>query len=690
MSFLTLQSAFTSGELSVDLSARVDLAKYSQGCRILKNFKVQPQGGAVKRPGFLLLDELPGPAALISFIFNKDQAYCLAFGEHWMRVFTKDGPVLSAGGSVYQIATPYTLAQARELSVAQSADVLFIASWGVPPYQLKRRGHANWGFEVMTFTAPMEAPGQPTISFTNGAKNSDGSASAAQLITPYTYYVTALNADGKESELSPGAEIEGPPSNSWQAGDYVTLTWPAVAGAVEYRLYKTEFSGRPGYIALVGDTSYKDYNVAPSLSEGAPSYEEPFTAGDYPGVVGFFEQRLVFSSSPNRPQTIWMSKSGDYLNFAKYHPLTDDAPLELTIASPEVSSMCWLASQRSLIMGSTSMEWEIATGQDGAAFSAKTAKAKHQSRYGSTKLPALIVGNEVLHITRSGEQVRNLKYQFSDDAYGGTDNSIMATHLTERYPLVDWCYQQSPDSVVWAVREDGVLLGLTYQSEHNVLAWHRHETQGAFLAVLSVPQGRQDVLFAVTQRGDHYFLERQAERYIDGDYSRAVFMDCALVYDQPGAPVKSLHGLDHLEGLEVGLLSGGAVEAPRTVAGGTVTLDRESDLIIVGLPYVADLETMPVEIVNQGGASVGRKKQINAVSLKFRGTVGARVGTDFGRMETVKWRTNEPYGQAPKVFSGDKNVVLPTLAENVVTVCVRSDEPTPMTLLALMPQLKVI
>ena len=208
-----LQSDFTAGELSPSLLARVDLAKYSKGCRTLKNFLVQPHGGAVKRPGFELLDALPSEAVLAPFVFNNDQTYCLVFGEKWMRVATHDGFVLGDDDEPYEIATPYTLEQARVLSYTQSADVLFIACHGIPPQKLMRLAHADWRFEAMVFTAPIAAPASVTVSFTNGAKDSSGAVSPAQLVTPYTYYVTAINAAGKESGVSAGANITGPSSN---------------------------------------------------------------------------------------------------------------------------------------------------------------------------------------------------------------------------------------------------------------------------------------------------------------------------------------------------------------------------------------------------------------------------------------------------------------------------------------------
>lgn len=691
---LSLQSDFTAGELSPSLMARVDLAKYGKGGRTMRNFLVQSHGPAVKRPGFVLIGQLPGPAVLLEFVFNNAQTYALVLGERWMRVATHDGFVMN-GGSPCQISSPYTLAQARLLSYAQSADVLFIACQGVAPQRLMRLGHANWQFQPMTFTAPIVAPqwDAGNVEFVNGAKKSDGTRSDAQLVTPYTYSVTAVDSDGKESELSAGAGITGPSSNNWQAGDYIIFRWKGVSGAKEYRVYKSAFGGRPGYVATTGSTSWNDYNTLPSVSEGAPKYVDPFPNGDYPGAVCLFEQRLVFASTPKRPQTIWMSKSGDYSNFATYTPIADDSPIELTIAGQEVSAANWMVPLRSLIFGTPGMEWEIA-GRNAAAFTAKNAKATPQSYWGSSLKRAMIVGNVILHVSSSGSQVRNLQYDFGSDSYGGTDLSILASHLLEEHAVIDWAYQKNPDSIIWAVRSDGVLLGLTFQAEHQISAWHRHDTQGKFTSVCSVPHGEEHDLFSVILRDGKYFLERMAERYLGGDPSRAVFLDCALTYE--GAAVKTLSGLDHLDGKAVGIVSKGAVESPRVVKGGKVTLDSASTLVTVGLLYSADLETMPVEIVAQNGSSVGLKKQISTINVTFHESLGVKAGlsTDPGNLggvkwQDVKWRTHEAYGTPPAPFSGIKHLTVPMLAENALSICIRSELPTPVTVQSIVSRIEV-
>ncbi len=681
MASLTLQSSFTGGELSPSLSARIDFPKYAHGCRELTNFRVQPHGGAVKRPGFLYLDTIPGEAHFIPFIFNSSQAYALAFGEKWMRVYTPNGAVVK-DGSVYQIATPYTLAQAKKISFVQSADVLFLACEGVAPQQLKRFGHNSWAFEGISFASPVTPPGAPTVTGASGS-------------TQYAYYVTTINGAGQESELSPPTYHSGPPSNNWTSGAQITISWGAVSGASEYKLYKSSFGGRPGFIAYVSASSrtYQDINVSPSLDEGAPKYTNPFSGGDYPRTVAFYEGRLVFASTPRRPQTIWMSKNDDYLNFAVYSPQTADSPWEGTVRSQHMAPIVWLVALRSLVLGSTMAEWEISS--TGGAFSTGTAQVRPQSYNGSDWLPAIIIGDAILHVARNGAQIRDLKYEFSADAYGGTDRSILATHLFDGKRILDWTYQQHPDSIVWLVRSDGKLLGLTYQAEHEVIAWHKHETDGAFLAVTSIPQTYDDHLFAVVRRvingQTKYFVERLAENYTGGDYASACYLDSAKVYN--GNPVTKITGLNHLEGKTVGILAGGAVMATRKVVGGAVTLDHSAGKVIVGLPYTASLETMPLDYTTKAGATVGRKKQVKAVNVRLQNSADLTIGLNCDGQRTtpeeLKMRTNEKFGEGIEPFSGDRRAIMDSRSATVVTVRLESASPTPLTALAIMPEVEM-
>lgn len=737
-----LQSSFTAGELSPSLAARIDFARYSQGCRTLKNFLVHPHGGASKRPGFSLLGNIPGEAVLIPFVFNNEQSYCLIFGDKWMRICTDEGFILNEQGQILQLATPYSLQQARQMSWTQSGDIMYLACRGIAPQKLKRRGHAAWEFNEVKFTPPVAPPiwlkpsstaydmiiytqayksgtlwtaqtngrvvnedlfRRLTINmpsnplgyaiFVNNARKSDGTVSPATCVVPYTYYITGVTHDGQETELSVENNITGPASNNWQVGDYIVLLWNTSVAFKEYRIYKSEYQGQPGLIATCEGFTYSDHNNMPDYSEGPPHWRQPFVARpgeeglgkEYPGVVCFFEQRLVYASSINQPQTVWLSASGDYENFSASVPVKADDSLELTIASNEVSVMQWMVALRSLMIGANGMEWEL-TGADGA-LTARNARAIPQSQRGSYPLRALVVGSTILHVTRSGKEIRDFKYDFSTDSYGGTDKTILAQHLFERHKIVDWAYQPQPGSIIWVVRDDGVLLGLTFNPEHEVFAWHQHSTQGQFKSVCSLPVDSTDLLFAIVKRNGQYFVEHmnsETENGAGGNFS-GVYLDCALEL-KSAQPVSIIHSLDHLEGMTVCIWADGKEQTPKKVANGSIQLDAPALHVVAGLNYSAELETMPLEAQMQAGLSVGRRKKLSAVNIHFKDSIYAQAGPDFEHLEEIRWPKS---GGNLERHSGIQRVLTGTLGKNLSSICIKSDKPYPLHILAVMPELAV-
>jgi len=47
-------------------------------------------------------------------------------------------------------------------------------------------------------------------------------------------------------------------------------------------------------------------------------------------------------------------------------------------------------------------------------------------------------------------------------------------------------YAEEPESIVWAVRDDGQLLSMTYRRDEDVVGWARHKLGGAFLSDVAI------------------------------------------------------------------------------------------------------------------------------------------------------------------------------------------------------------
>ena len=697
MPYLGLQPSFTAGEVTPELAVRVDLAKYQSGCLTLENMLIHPQGGASKRWGFEYLGELPGPARLIPFIFSAEQAYVLAFCEFRMFVFTADGPMVDDGGNIYSIEVPYTYEAALLMDYAQSADVMYIASHYSPPVKISRYGHADWRPDVLTFTPKIDHPygltGELYDNRTSAEKEADGPSDKA-----WRFVVTAISESGEESLPSDPVAVMGP--ENLRSNCYPKLYWAAHPYATEYRVYQ-EQSGKFGYIGSVDaiDVPYFDAkNFDPVMTDTPPQAKNPFEDGNYPGTVCFYQQRLAFGGSLNRPQTIWMSRSGNYENFSTSSPLKDDDAIEVTIASNEVSLIKWMIPLRGLIIGTSGVEWVEKKGTNGETVTPTNIFFDPQSYRGSSHVPAVIIGNTLLHVSRSYREVRDLLYDFGSDSYGGVTQSILATHLLKKNRIINWAYQQSPDSILWSVRDDGALLGFTYMREHEVFAWHRHLTEGEFQYVCCIPGIEGDDLFALVKREvagqAKYFMERMRPAVEDEDSTVNAFcVDCGLSYE--GEATKTIYGLEHLKGKEVDILVDGAVIPPQTVMEHErgkfgVVLPWPASTVHVGLPYHARLQSLYIEPDGaENGTTVGKQKLVNRIGVEFMATNSAFIGTSFDDMDEVKYRTTEPPGTPPKPHSGVEWVATSFGYNDKACVCVESRNPVPMHVLGLLPEFTV-
>jgi hypothetical protein len=244
-------------------------------------------------------------------------------------------------------------------------------------------------------------------------------------------------------------------------------------------------------------------------------------------------------------------------------------------------------------------------------------------------------------------------------------------------------YAKAPQPVVWFVSSSGKLLGLTYVPEQQIGAWHQHDTDGVFESCTVVAEGGEDVLYCVIRRtiggNSVRYVERMASRQFT-DQADAFFVDCGLTYS--GAPATTISGLNHLEGKTVNILADGAVHPQRVVTSGRITLDHAARKVQVGLPIVADLQTLPIAAQIDGSFGQGRYKNVNKVWLRVYRSSGIFVGPDADNLVEAKQRTTEPYGSPPALKSEEIQIVLTPAWADSGKVFVRQADPLPLTVVS--------
>ena len=566
------QASFVGGELTPSLHSRVDINKYTYGLKTLRNFFVMRQGGASNRSGteyIATVKDSSKRVKLIPFIFNSDQTYILEFGDSYIRFYRNGSQIVVSGitawdsgtnyvvgdlassggvnyycisghinhtppngtywyaltGSIYEIPSSYAEAHLQDIQFVQSGDIITLTHQSYAPMELRRSGHTSWVLSTITFAPSISAPTNVT-------------ATGSPTFPVTTYSVTAVNASGEESF----AGFVGT-ANTPSSGSKVTVSWTGSSGALYYRVYRADLngglSGGTGYIGESGGTTFVDDGSIPDHVGFAPSSTAVFgSTNNYPKTALYSQQRLYFGGTINNPEKIWASRIGSLSNFYPSRfdtSSTNDAEsFNFTLVGRRVNQIKYFSEIRRFLCLSSEGEWVIA-GNDYGVITPTAINAQQQTFNGSGDITPILVNGDLLYLQARNSIIRNLSFDVNGDSYNGTDLTIFSSHLFDNYSIQDWSFQLIPNSIIWAVRNDGILLGLTYIKEHEILAWHRHDFQDAEVEnVCVIPSTNEDDVYLILKRTVNSstvrYIEKMSTRNIN-DIEDCNFMDSSLSYD---------------------------------------------------------------------------------------------------------------------------------------------------------------
>ena len=419
----------------------------------------------------------------------------------------------------------------------------------------------------------------------------------------------------------------------------------------------------------------------------------------WPERVTFHQQRLVFGSTTLKRQTIWLSKAGSFHDFGQNVTLLDSDGVSFTLDSGTQNKIKWLISAKGLCVGTMGNEWTV-TGSTQDALTPMNILAQRQTSKGSEGIEPQSIEGKTLFIERFGRNVNEFAYNYALDYSGGyeTNNiTVLAPHLTKDYSITSWAYQQTPSSIIWCVRGDGDLLGLTYQRQHKVIGWHSHDTLGAFLASACIPgTEREDQLWVVVKRilpsGNKFYIEQLDTMFDSEEAEWARFLDSSVTY--LGTAISTVTGLSHLEGMKVSVLGDGAIMPDKTVASGQISLPYAATHITVGLPYTSEVVPCLPDPEQKDGSTLGRMQQVAFLNLELYQTIGLEVGryktADPSDPEELIFRTSTDHiGTPVALFTGMKTIAFVEGWDNKTRYFIRTSTPLPMTILGVIDAVEV-
>ncbi len=577
-----IQRAFAAGEISPDLYGRADQVKYQTGLRQARNFIVMRHGGVTRRTGSQHIDvtkDYSQASYMARFVFNQDQTYLIEVGEEYFRFYRGTsqivvssvdawsaitayvvGDLASLAGvnyycvlahtnqtppnatywypltdDIYEIPTPYALADLDRLRFTQSADVITITHSGYDTMELRRTGHTAWTLVAKNYGSTISAP-------TGIAVDNVGTA--------IYYTVTAVDQDSFEESVA--GTPAGATAEATEAAPN-TITWSAVTGARYYNVYKT-FNGVYSFIGIAGSNlSFFDDGITAD-----PAVQPPVTrdvlvgANNRPAVATYYQQRLVVASTLAEPEAVLTSRSGLFDNFTISSPIRADDGIKFSMGDVEVQEVRHLLGSLKLLMVFTGESVRRIVGDGNGVLRPDAINPVQQSAWGSSYVPPVVAGDTAIYVESAGSMVRDLDFDYNSSGYVGKDLTIFSPHLFEGHTILRAAYAKLPHSVWYGVRDDGVLLALTYIREQEIWGWTPLDTDGYYEDVVTIPEGTETAVYVTVRRtnadGDYRAIEKFSSSMVTEIVRNAdtAFLDAFLTYDgrNSGATTMTLTGTD--------------------------------------------------------------------------------------------------------------------------------------------------
>lgn len=631
-------------------------------------------------------------------------------------------------GDIFEVPSPYAAADLTNadgscaLRWAQTGDTVEFVHEKYPPYTLSRFAATRWTMLPKNFSPPPFKPLNSTATtiYASAATGTSITLTASAIVFSAAMvgqFIYLGEKDVRDTKLwEAGKTIVAGDKRRSDGKNYVALNSATTGGGKPSHSSGAVYDGDAGvqwefldsgygWARIVGysNPTAVTADVVSRLPDGAVLVAnatsrwalQAWSAADgYPTAVTFFRERLVYA----RNSTIWFSVSADFPNFATEIDgvITADSAFERTLSSDRANNIRWLSPGDVLLAGTAGDEWAIVENTNTEAFGPGNCRAKAQSTYGSSYVAPVRVADVTLFMQKAGRKMRAMAFRYEEDGFKSDDTTVYSAHITRR-GIIDMAYQQEPQGIVWAARADGVLVGMTFNREQDVVAWHRHPLSGGIVEcveTIPAPSGAQDDLWVIVR----YTISGATRRYIaylndmdeEGDSIEQedwVYSDMALTYS--GAAATVISGLGHLEGKEVWVLVNGAGHPNRTVTAGAIELQYAATKVQVGLPAPGYLETMPLNMGGDDGTTQGKVQRVHQVVVKVLNSLRGKAGPSPGTLQNMKGRQpSVPMGQAPPPYTGDIVIDWPGDYDRRQTVLVAKDAPMPQIVVAVIPSVQ--
>ena len=705
-----VQYAFNGGELSPLMDMRHDMDQRRLGVRYLENFFVHLQGPVETSPGFQYVEDSPGTVGRIfPFYVSTYIGYIVLVTPEYVYVTDRDGFInkdeLVTNGDFLDGGDNWTVDAPGTSEVTFSGGACFLVPGGGVGQHAQIEQNmtgliADDPHNISMVIASGAGTGYLWVGTTQGGNDlldltytGTTTISAAFVPSGTTVWVTAGAPEGEPQKVidkiscynaSAEPEVIQFPSPWTTIDEIFSIQTKMAPGTLD--LWMVSLTVTP-YI-LSYDKVNRDWDFQEKVFTNPPA---EWTGTNYPGVIEFFEGRVYLGGTPNEPEDFWASRPGDNPEppeppdppppyWAKYTDflLKDEDAEGNAVANPDNAihftierrgQIRWMKGSKNMVIGTEHAE-HILTSEGGVIIPGDI-QAQLQSTYGSIAGPARAVGNDILFVTPDGRKIRSMGYEWTKEAWTSRDLTFPAEHMTsEEVRIAQLHYAANPLSLIYAVTEDGDIIGAAYDAVNRQAGFFRRTTHGPIKSSCILPYAGRDEIWALIDRdeeGPDLSLER-----VPGDEQIKLDSWIRLTSEDPTTDWIAAH----LNGMECQVIADGALHPNVTpdASTGAFQTQRAVSEVFVGLQFISKMETLNQDyqmyVERRSTSSLPAKQRWNKIFVRlldsWRPKInGTRAPT---RRATTSMDTMEP--------ARTENVQVTNLGwEDEATITIEQDLP---------------
>jgi len=632
--------SFGSGELTPKSMGRIDTEVYKNGCEKIKNFVIQPQGGAVRRPGSYLKATITAGSRLVGFEGSDSIGYLLLINTTSIDVYREGTHVASATGTM-----SWTESQLEKLQFYQDGDKMYISVSGVKTRILTYTSGPSFAITdwTPTYNTPDTVWDNEDLSGASDVKN------CASTITGYEGRLVAAASENNKNYIW---------ATNVKKSDLFEESTPDIisSDALEINLrniYGPKVKWMVGSRGLFIGTDHGIFSISNKDTPLSPlstaMQNTSYPVSDIPGFLLGGELFFVQAGKRKIRLAVYDTNSDQYLT------------PEITIMAEHITyggikqiavqyipdTIIWVVKDNGeLITFSYSQENKV------AAWSSHTTEGNYKSiaviREGSKDVVYTIVerdDNEYLEV-------------FNDIEFDSKEYMFLDCAVTKVFGDVE-----TIESITWTISE--IIIDMT---------GHPY-SDGEYIQIMDTGISDLDYnIFQIYNSGTDQFSI--GEEYM-GIYPE---LDDFGVVSEGTTQLASLTvtGLTHISNKDVYVTTGPVLVGEYTISDeGVLTLDKRRTEFTVGYNYYSDL--IPMNL----GIKKNTKKRIVSVGIEVLKTLGGKEGKDENNLDLFKYDKKLVMDVPQELITGTVMSTHRGGSSYNGDILIRQDLPLPMNILSL-------